>query len=281
MDKRITIGIDHCSIFNRDLSTSTDIFFALGFRGDGNCTALSDEVKNAFVPSCRFIMDNAYIECVQFPEALGEFYYFLKSKAAVHLMTNLTPDAEAFRAALEQAGYPSPVVDTTIRENASHGAVGGTAKFLLVPVENSKVPDTHLAYEQNCTPELIYQPDRWKHENGVNTIDEVTVCVDDADKAEAMIAQLLELHKLAKSAQCPTGLRSLRVMDTASFEAEFGAKPDTERSMYSAFTFGVDSLDALRAILTGSSFNWTEQNGHIYVNVMDEVNLVLVFQCAK
>lgn len=281
MDKRINIGIDHCSIFNRDLATSTDIFFALGFRGDGNCNALSDEVKGAFVPSCRFVTDNAYIECVQFPEAMGEFYYFLRSKAAVHLMTNLTPDAEAFRDALEKAGYPAPVVDTTIRENASHGTVGGTAKFLLVPVENSKVPDTHLAYEQHCTPELLYQPTRWQHENGVNTIDEVTVCMDDAEKAEAMMAQLLELHELAKSGDCPRGLRSLRVMDTASFEAEYGAKPDTSRSMYSAFTFGVDSLDAIRARLTGSSFNWSERDGRIYVNVMDEVNLVMVFQCTK
>ena len=281
MDKRISIGIDHCSIFNRDLHTATDIFFALGFRGDGNCSELSDKITGAFVPSCRFVFDNAYIECVQFPEALGEFYYFLKSKAAVHLMTNLTPDAEAFRTALEQAGYPNPIVDTTIRENASHGTVGGTAKFLLVPVENSKVPDTHLAYEQHCTPELLYQPTRWQHANGVNTIEEVTVCIDDEAMAEAMMAQLLELHELAKSGECPTGLRSLRVMDTASFEAEFGAKPDTSRSMYSAFTFGVDSLDAVRSILAGSTFNWTESEGRIFVNVMEELNLVMVFQAVK
>lgn len=281
MDKRIHIGIDHCSIFNRELSTSTDIFFALGFRGDGNCSELSEEVKSAFVPSCRFVADNAYIECVQFPEALGEFYYFLKSKAAVHLMTNLTPDAEAFRDTLEKAGYPNPIVDTTIRENASHGTVGGTAKFLLVPVENSKVPDTHLAYEQHCTPELLYQPTRWQHLNGVNTIDEVTVCIDDEATAEAMMGQLLGLHQLAKSDECPRGLRSLRVMDTASFEAEFGAKPDTARSMYSAFTFGVESLDAVRSLLTGSSFVWSEKEDRILVNVMDELNLVLVFQTAK
>ena len=281
MDKRIHIGIDHCSIFNRELATSTDIFFALGFRGDGNCSELSESVKSAFVPSCRFVADNAYIECVQFPEALGEFYYFLKSKAAVHLMTNLTPDAEAFRATLEKAGYPNPIVDTTIRENASHGTVGGTAKFLLVPVENSKVPDTHLAYEQHCTPELLYQPTRWQHLNGVNTIEEVTVCCDDEAKAEAMMSQLLELHELAQSDKCPTGLHSLRVMDTASFEAEFGAKPDTDRSMYSAFTFGVASLDAVRALLADSSFAWTEKDERIFVNVMDELNLVLVFQVVK
>ena len=281
MDKRIHIGIDHCSIFNRDLATSTDIFFALGFRGDGNCDTLSDAIKGAFVPSCRFVFDNAYIECVQFPEALGEFYYFLKSKAAVHLMTNLTPNAEEFRAALEQAGYPHPIVDTTIREGASHGTVGGTAKFLLVPVENSKVPDTHLAYEEHCTRELLYQPTRWQHSCGVNTFEEVTVCVDDEAKAEAMMAQLLELHQLAKSDECPGGLHSLRVMDTASFEAEFGAKPDTERSMYSAFTFGVDSLDAIRALLEKTSYTWTEKEDSILVNVMDEVNLVLVFRVVK
>ena len=281
MDKRIHIGIDHCSIFNRDLATSTDIFFALGFRGDGNCSELSDAIKTAFVPSCRFVFDNAYIECVQFPEALGEFYYFLKSKAAVHLMTNLTPNAERFRDALAAAGYPNPVVDTTIRDGASHGTVGGTAKFLLVPVENSKVPDTHLAYEQHCTPELLYQPTRWQHAGGVNTFEEVTVCVDDEEKAEAMMAQLLELHELAKSDECPRGLHSLRVMDSASFEAEFGAKPDTARSMYSAFTFGVESLDAIRSLLEATSYSWTEKEDSILVNVMDEVNLVLVFRVVK
>lgn len=277
MDKRIHIGIDHLSVFNRELATSTDIFFALGFRGDGNCTELSEAIKGAFVPSCRFVTDNAYIECVQFPEALGEFYYFLKSKAAVHLMTNLTPDAEVFRAALEKAGYPNPIVDTTIRENASHGTVGGTAKFLLVPVENSKVPDTHLAYEQHCTPELLYQPTRWQHANGVCTIEEATVCIDDEEKAEAMMAQLLELHELAQSDKCPTGLHSLRVMDTASFEAEFGARPDTSRSMYSALTFGVDSLAAVADVLASSGLSWKKEDGRILVNVMDEVNLVLVF----
>ena len=281
MDKRISIGIDHCSIFNRELATSTDIFFALGFRGDGNCDSLSEKITSAFVPSCRFVFDNAYIECVQFPEALGEFYYFLHSPAAVHLMTNLTPNAEAFRAKLAENGHPDAIVDTTIREGASHGEVGGTAKFLLVPVHTDAVPDTHLAWEQHCTPELLFQPGRWQHACGAKTLEEVTVCMDDEAKAETMMATLLELDAMAESTKCPGGMRSLRVMDTASFEAEFGAKPDTSRSMYSALTFGVESLDTVTDVLTGSNLSWKQVEDRILVNVMDAVNLVLVFKVVK
>lgn len=280
MDKRIKGGIDHCSIFNRNLATSTDIFFSLGFHGDGNCTELSEAVRNAFVPSCRFVMDNAYIECVQFPEALGEFYYFLRSEAAVHLMTNLTPDAEAFCEALKQAGYEGAEVDTTIRENASHGLVGGTAKFLLVPVSTDAVPDTHLAWEQSCTPELLYQPTRWQHDNGVKTIEEVTLVMDDPARADAMMDKLNELNTLAHSEDVtfPQGLRSIRVMDGVSFEAEFGVKANPERSMYSAFTFGTESLDAVRRHLEAGKLKWREQDDGIYVDVMQEVNLVMVFK---
>lgn len=277
MDKRISIGIDHCSIFNRDLSTSTDIFFALGFRGDGNCCELSESVKSAFVPSCRFMLDNAYLECVQFPEEMGEFYYFLRSQAAIHLMTNLTPDAEEFRAVLAEHGYPDAAVDTTIREGASHGSVTGTAKFLLVPVHTHEVPDTHLAWEQHCTRDLIYQPTRWQHGCGAKTIEELTVCMDDEDKAEAMMARLLELDHLAQSEKCPGGLRSLRVMDTASFEGEFGVKPNPQRSMYSALTFGVEDLDAVATLLSDSDLDWKREDGRILVNAMEALNLVLVF----
>ena len=278
MDKRIRVGIDHCSIFNRDLATSTDIMFALGFRGDGNCGELSQEIKTAFVPSCRFVANNAYIECVQFPKEMDEFYDFLRSNAAVHLMTLLTPNAEEFRAALEQAGYPDAMVDTTIRENARHGALTGTAKFLLVPVLDARVPDTHLAYEECCTPELLYQKTRWQHLNAVRTIDEVTVCCDDEEKAEAMLTCLTELDALACSSQCDGGLRSFRVMDTATFEKNYRVKPDLSRSMYSAFTFGADGLDAIRSLLKNSSFDWWEDGEKICVNVMEQVNLVLIFQ---
>lgn len=277
MDRRIKVGIDHCTVFCRDLNTAASVFFGLGFVGDGNCTELSEEVKHAFVPSTRYVADNAYIECACFPKEMPEFYDFLKSDAAVHLMTLLTPDAEAAHKAIGDAGYQVADIDTTIRKGASHGTVTGTAKFLLVPVEGNVVPDTHLAYLEHCTRELLYQPTRWQHANGVRTLDEVTL-VCGAEKADELSAKLTELDGLARSQTCEGGLRSLRFLDAETFAQEFGVSAHPERCIFHAFTFTVTALDAIRDILAGSSFPWQERDGKIYVDVMSQLNLVLVFQ---
>jgi|GEM_PF-7045126 len=74
MNERLNIKVDRLSILNFDLSYSADILFSLGFVREGGKSELDYNVLEAMVPTARFVLDNAYIECIQFPPQISEFY---------------------------------------------------------------------------------------------------------------------------------------------------------------------------------------------------------------
>lgn len=280
MDKIYKVGMDHCTIMNRVIKNSAEVFFPLGFVGDSNCREIRQEVRDAFVPSVRFVFDNAYVECAQFPPQVEEFYHFLTSEAGMHMTTLLTDNAESFRNALIAQGKDIPEIVVTEREGADHGEKKGKAVFHLVEIPFCAIPDTHMAYMEHLTRELLYQPGRWQHPNTVCRFDQVVLCSADEALLDRIGHQTEGLTKLANGDRCPGGMREFRMMDPASFKAAFGYEANEDRCIFSALVFAAEDMDACRACVEDSGLGWHERNGVIYVDAREKLSLVLCFQKA-
>lgn len=278
MDKTFSVGIDHCTIIHKDLTSASDVFFPLGFVGDGNCRTLSEQVLTSFVPSVRFVFDNAYVESAQFPPELKEFYHFRKSDAGLHMITLLTDDAIRFRNTLIARGSNIPEITVTEREGADHGAKKGKAVFHLVEIPDAAVPDTHVAFLEHKTRELLYQPSRYRHPNTAACFKQMILCSADAALADRIETQLQDLCALANSNGCPGGMREMRIVDPDSFLREFHFPAEEKRCIFSALRFGVEDLSICRSFVEASGFAWKENAKGIFVNATNKLSLVFCFE---
>lgn len=242
-DKRISVKTDHFSVLNLSLASSTSVFFELGFVRGGGRTALDQKVMEMTAPTVRFVFDNAYIECVQFPPEISEFYNYLSTPVGIHIAALLTPDAEATRQRLWNSGIEVDELDRAVRENVDYGDKPGPVIFQMVPLPEEIIPRTHLAFLEHLTHDLMYQPTRCAHLNGVTRMVEAVLCCEDPEDARRIGEELPALCALADNSSCPGGMESLRIMDPQSFREEFGMEHNPQGSPFAALCFGTPSLE--------------------------------------
>lgn len=277
MNRTIRVAIDHLSILNVMLKTSADIFFSLGFVREGGRSSLDQQVEEQMVPTSRFVFDNAYIECVQFPPYFGEFYNYLSTPAGIHIMALLTENAAELLQTLRDEGMEIEDLDRVTRKNFDYGEKKGTVVMLLVPIPQEIIPRTHVAFLEHLNRELLYQKSRYQHPNGVTTLLGTTICCNSPHEAEQIEAQLTKLGSLAGSQRCIGGARSLRLMDEESIYQEFGLRKPTG-SAFSVLTFGAPSFDALCPFIKAAGYSFVEQSERLIVNLEDELGMAFEFR---
>ena len=282
MNRTLHTAMDHCTLLNRDIRTSADVFYPLGFVSDGNRTALCDEVADAFVPSIRFVFDNAYFECTKFPAEIREFSSLLTSEAGIHMLTMLTGGAEEFRNALLAQGMETPEIMVTSRENTDHGEAKGTAVFHIVNIPECAIPDTHIGCIEHKNRELIYQPSRYAHPNSADTYEELVMCTDNEALAAAIEGQIQVLSSVSNAGRIPGGgVPTFRILDEASFKERFGYEAGAERNIFSALVFGVSDMERCRGFVERSGLDFCEKDGMLCVNATEQVSLVICFRRRK
>lgn len=276
-DKRISLKTDHFSVLNLSLASSTNVFFELGFVRGGGRTALDQKVMEMTAPTVRYVFDNAYIECVQFPPEISEFYNYLNTPAGIHIMALLTPDAEATRQKLWGNGIRVDELDRVVRENVDYGDKQGPVVFQMVPLPEEIVPRTHIAFLEHLTHDLMYQPTRCAHLNGVTQIIEAVICCSEPEQLHRIETVLPELCALADNAACSGGAETLRLMDPDSFREEFGMEHNPVGSPFSALCFGTPSLEETERYLNLTAYRHEKLDGRIRVWPPARLGLVFDF----
>ena len=276
-DKRITIKTDHLSLLNLSLSSSSNIFFDLGFVRGGGRTTLDDKVMEMTAPTVRFVFDNAYIESVQFPPEISEFYNYLNTPAGIHIMALLTPDAETTLARFCERGMEIDELERVTRVNVDYGDKQGAVVFNLVPLPEEIIPRTHIAFLEHETHDLMYQPTRCAHLNGVTRLEEAVLCCSSQEEADRIEAELTELARLADNALCEGGMESLRPMDGESFSQEYSVRPNEQGSPFTALCFGTPCLEETRRFINLSGYPMKETDKGLRVWPPVHLGLVLDF----
>ncbi len=277
LDKRLPIKTDHLTVLSQSLGFSANVFFDLGFVRGGGRTALDEKVMEMTAPTVRFVFDNAYLECVQFPPEIGEFYHYLTTPVGIHIMALLTPDAETTLERFRAAGLEIDDLERVTRRNVDYGDKQGAVTFDLVPLPEEIIPRTHIAFLSHETHELMYQPTRCAHINEVTRLVEAVLCCDDAHRAARMEAELTRLAALADNGACEGGMEQLRLMDPDSFRAEFGLSPAPGGSPFAALVFGTPSLEETRRRVVLAGYPMADGAGRIRVWPPAHLGLVLDF----
>lgn len=276
-DKRLTIKTDHLSILNLNLGTSANIFFDLGFVRGGGRTALDQKVMEMTAPTIRFVFDNAYIECVQFPPEISEFYSYLNSPAGIHIIALLTPNAETTRQRLCAQGLDIDECERVTRQNVDYGEKQGAVVFNLAPLPVEIIPRTHIAFLEHLTHDLMYQPTRCAHINAVSRLEGAVLCFDSEETANRIESQLTSLAALAENDKCEGGMTALRFMDYDSFAREYNSQPDPAGSPFTALEFGTPDLDATIRYLRLSGYLMEEKEDRVRIWPPKRLGLVLDF----
>lgn len=277
MNRILDIAIDHLSILNFMLNTSTDVFFSLGFVREGGRRELDKQVEEQLTPTSRFVFENAYIECVQFPPYLGEFYNYLHTPAGIHIIALLTENAEGLLQTLRSEGMEIEDLDRVTRKNFDYGEKKGTVVMLLVPIPTEVIPRTHVAFLQHLNRDLIYQDTRYLHPNGVTTLLGTTICCRSKDEADRIESQLTKLSAMAENQSCIGGARRIRLMDEESIYQEYGVKNAPGGSAFSVLSFGAPSFDALRPFIQAAGYPYVEQPDRLIINLQDRLGLAFEF----
>ena len=275
--KPISVRTDHLSLLSLSLGTAAGILFDLGFVRGGGRTTLDQKVMEMTAPTIRYVFDNAYIECVQFPPEISEFYSLLTASAGIHIMALLTPDAAATLDRLQARGLEVEEIERVVRRNVDYGDKQGAVIFDLAPLPEEIIPRTHIAFLEHLTHDLMYQPTRCAHLNGVTRMEEAVVCCATPEQAEYIEASLTKLCALADNHACVGGMESLRLMDPASFCEEFGVEPNPDGSPFTALRFGTPSLEETARFLNLTAYRHERTEDRIRVWPPARLGLVFDF----
>ena len=275
--KELSIRADHLSMLSLSLGTAAGIFFDLGFVRGGGRTSLDQKVMEMTAPTIRYVFDNAYIECVQFPPEISEFYSLLKSAAGIHIMALLTPDAAGTLDRLQERGLETEELERVVRRNVDYGERQGAVIFDLAPLPHEIIPRTHIAFLEHKTHDLMYQPTRCAHINAVSRLEGAVLCCADAEQAQSIAAQLTDLCDLAENHTCSGGMERLTLMDRESFAREYGVSPDPDGSPFAALVFGTPDMDSTLRYLRLSGYSMEERPDRVRVWPPKRLGLVLDF----
>ncbi len=266
--------LDHFGIVNLDLGTSKEIFLPLGFVTGGTVSLTTG--FGAAPVNMHFVFDNCYVECIQ--SAPGDYLRpYIHSQAALHIIMMSSLDASRTSASLREAGFaPGEFLDGS--RPANHGENKGTTYFRWFRLPDEILPGTLLGAIQHKTPELIYQPRRYRHENTACRVEALTVCRKTPEECEAFAAAWNRLYEAAApGADRDHVIPRVELYDAAALEEEWGYAPEPDRSPYAGITFRVEDLGKVKALAEKAGFPYREGEGSCRFDFHRELGLSLSF----
>ena len=137
---------------------------------------------------------------------------------------------------------------------------------------------TLLGAIQHKTPELIYQPRRYRHENTACRVEALTVCRKTPEECEAFAAAWNRLYEaVAPGADRDHVIPRVELYDAAALEEEWGYAPEPDRSPYAGITFRVEDLGKVKALAEKAGFPYREGEGSCRFDFHRELGLSLSF----
>ncbi|PVX61125.1 VOC family protein [Paraburkholderia unamae] len=237
-------GIDHVVIAVRDLDAARDDFTRMGFA----LTPRGFHTMGSENHCAMFGGDYLELLTVRRPHPVTAFFSgFLEHGDGAAAMVVATDDAQALHRDWHAAGIPveAPASFSRPVQTAQGSA---DASFRITQVDVAYTPGGRVFACEHLTPELVYEPGRAAHPNGVTGLVGVTISIPPAlmematDRYERVLAaSATGLGETSRLIRC--GKVDVR-LDSATPAAVSRALP-----CFSALTFTVESLDALADVL--------------------------------
>ena len=261
--------VDHFGIFRKE-GNVTDPFFRLGFVAAGGADHLVLRDGKPVPGAGALIFDNAYIELSMKPIYADPIW----PKGGFTYLQFGTMDAVATHQRLADTGFSVGDVATMSRY-ADHGENKGDAGFTFFRLTKDILNNAYYGAVQHLNRELMYQPTRYIHKNGVSRVNSIMVFENDPQKA-AKIAE--ESQKVVDCTGCATpsgGVPTVYIMDAAEALNAYGVVIPEDTKNVVGVCFHTEDLNLVKARLEG--FKTRECGNSIVVDMMEEMNVYLVF----
>lgn len=261
--------VDHLGIF-RKAGSVTAPFFRLGFVAAGGADYLVLKDGKPVPGAGALIFDNAYIELSMKPIYADPIW----PKGGFTYLQFGTMDAAAAHRRLAEAGFSVGEVAVMSRY-ADHGENKGNASFAFFCLSGDVLPNAYYGAVQHLNRELMYQPTRYIHKNGVSRINSITVFENNAEKSTEIAKKSSRFCSCLGDAPPSGGVPVVHVMNRGEARETYGvAIPNDTRNVV-GIHFHTDDLNLVKAHLDG--FTVRQSDGSIVVDMMEDMNVYLVF----
>ena len=275
MEQNIPFIVDHFGIGTPDLMGATYFLQNLGFFTGSTRSGRPDELTH-------FVFDNCYLECAQISkdELLpSPTRVEVKGGPGVYAFIMNTLQPKEVHAAVEKAGFSTSEISWGFGRDADHGEKKGWAifnAFFLNPAE--PLTSMFVGIVNHGVKELIYQKERYVHENGVNKISSFVLYFDTPEKLLAAKNTMGKLEDTVQGFADPMHLNRLRFVDKNAYESEFGVPVPTIKSIVAAVTFKDGDLDFLHRKAEAMKLPNFDKGGKLYIDARKDTGVFLIFE---
>ena len=245
--------LDHIVFNTRDSTDAVaDLFARLGFQVGARGFHTLGSINHTIV----FATD--YLELLGYPPGAPPAKRPELVQRPLGLMATVlnTPDADATRTELVDAGLsPRPVQAFSRPVDLPDGS-GGTAAFRVTRLEPDAVPGTWFYFCQQQTPDMVWRAEWQVHANGATCIAAVDVEVPVMHEALARYAACAAVAGVARNDHV--------VFDLGSCVVRLRQNDGPGRM--TGLTFGCRSLERLTAVLDAANVQYEKAEGLITVD---------------
>ena len=282
--------LDHVAVVSRRPQEMFDAYERMGFR----LTPLSRHVgavKPGAAPEpwgtgnrCAMFR-TGYLELLGIIEPAlycGPFPALADQYEGLHIMAFASTDIAALEQRLRATGVGVQGVISLERElDIPEGR--GTARFSLLRVTPDEEREGYLNLIQHHTPDYIWQPRYLDHPNGVVSLDEFLLCVDDPDEAVQRYRRILGVADERRGAvrlfSLPVGRFGVIGPDDIASEIP-GIKVPT-LPFVAALTVSAGSLERVIGLLGENGVEFEQRDGRVVVPAVAGCGATCIFDQAE
>jgi len=280
------VFLDHVGWFVADLDAAAAQMERLGFVVSGENVHMNRAADGSTAPSGTFnrlaTPDLGYLE---FLGSRGDAPLARQHRAqlaryeGLHLMAFSSADVPAEAPRLEAEGF-RPLAPVDMRRDVQTAAGVEEGRFSVLRVPPEAMPEGRVQWCAHHTPDLVWQPGRTRHPNGVEALTGALWVVPDLDEATARYARFL--RKAAEPLAAGVVALALERGDLllATQDGACGLIPGLEvptAPFGAAVSLRVGSLDSTAALFQAAGVAHERTGDRLFVPPAEGLGAGLVF----
>ena len=290
---RSALSLDHAGFVGADLARLVSAMRRLGFATTAPQSLMrTDQATGAAVPlqqhSCHAVFAEGYLElsAVLTDDAAHHLAAYRARGDGLHILAlgSLDPDSDWQRCKAADLPCSAPA---SASRRVEYGSRHGEARFRWFMLQPQVSPEGLLCVVRNETPELIFQPQVTRHDNGTEALCEVIICATAPDASAARLSIAIGIEPRATTGSANAGLSyalagggALSLLSPAAMAERFGedAVASLPRDRFAALQLRVRRLADTAAFLERSAVPFTRRGSELIVPPAAACGAILAFR---
>jgi catechol 2,3-dioxygenase-like lactoylglutathione lyase family enzyme len=278
-----SLDLDHVGIAVRDLDAAARRFERLGFqltpRGYHTLPANADGMRpRAGTANYCVMLKRGYIELIGIvdPDYVGRLWEALDRYEGLHIVAFGTPDAKAAAADLRRAGLPAADMRPLERPLVKDG-IEALARFEIVDFPDDIVPEIYSFAIHHTTPDLLWQPKLLAHANGVVSLEEIAIVVEEAADFAARLSRLVGIKaEGTDELTLPLAAGAVRIVGRQWLDRNVSGAP-FNLPWVAVMTLGVSDIEATAALLQRNGVTFEKGDARLVVSASEACGVEIAF----